>query len=608
MFRIRINNEFIDLENETDLSFIFENQLFSSDIKLSRTIEFTIFNTPKNAAIFNFANNVEFDGSFVRRSHNAELWFSGGIIKGLIYITNFNDNKYSATFVYGDLLKFKEIKDAGIIKNYLNLQDSILTSESGIIKVGGGYPPYFPDLPYDFAFYNYKSNVQASEKMAGKINMFPSVKLYYLLQKCAEHFNINLSFPEYDFEYYAGNTVIILNKMQIASNVAITNIQGDSLTDFTISGDAEINTYFSKSNLNFYFYEQYTDSYGTVRYRIVNKALKCLTAKVPMLITFNNDFYFAIQKSNSALKNFGTVNSPRFTIQSGDSVYINKGESFQFILTNYYTFVPKLFGNDYYTSVNLTTTLNNINFVAKCEDAIDLQYGDYFPLNENLPDLTFIDLLKIFANLTSTAIIWNEETQTIEFFRYDFDFSNQLDLTDNLISLNSVNRYLPDFAQENNIICDSEEYVSNSFKFKKTYRIVNENLEKEKEFYKIPLNDGNKQIFDNYENIFVDDFEKQNDGTFKVKAKKSTIAKRNNSYSQKLAPLSDFYVEYPTYNNNFLNLLEQSTIVEAKVRMYLFQFFQLNEKTIIRINNTSYTIITAKYSNNNVTLTLAKLR
>lgn len=606
MFRIRINNEFIELENEIELSFIFENQLFSSDIKLSRTIEFTIFNTPKNAAIFNFANNVEFDGSFVRRSHNAELWFSGGIIKGLIYITNFNDNKYSATFVYGDLLKFKEIKDAGIIKNYLNLQDSILTSQSGIIKAGGGYPPYFPDLPYDFAFYNYESNVQGSEKMAGKINMFPSVKLYYLLQKCAEHFNINLNYPEYDFEYYAGNTVIILNKMQIASNVAITNIQGDSLTDFTISGDAEINTYFSKSNLNFYFYEQYTDI--RIRYRIVNKALKCLTAKVPMLITFNDDLDYAIQKNNSALKNFGTVNSPRFTIQSGDSLYINKGESFQFILTNYYTFVPKLFGNDYYTSVNLNTNLNNINFVAKCEDAIDLQYGDYFPLNENLPDLTFIDLLKIFANLTSTAIIWNEDTHTIEFFRYDFNFSNQLDLTDNLISLNSVNRYLPDFAQENNIICDSEEYVSNSFKFKKTYRIVNENLEKEKEFYKIPLNDGNKQIFDNYENIFVDDFEKQNDGTFKVKAKKSTIAKRNNSYSQKLAPLSDFYVEYPTYNNNFLNLLEQSTIVEAKVRMYLFQFFELNEKTIIRIHNTSYTIITAKYSNNNVTLTLAKLR
>lgn len=167
---------------------------------------------------------------------------------------------------------------------------------------------------------------------------------------------------------------------------------------------------------------------------------------------------------------------------------------------------------------------------------------------------------------------------------------------------------MPDFAQENNIICDSDEYVSNSFKFKKTYRIVNENLEKEKELYKIPLNDGNKQIFDNYENIFVDDFEKQSNGTFKVKAKKATIAKRNNSYSQKLAPLSDFYVEYPTYNNNFLNLLEQSTIVEAKVRMYLFQFFQLNEKTIVRINNTSYTIITAKYSNNNVTLTLAKLR
>ena len=164
--------------------------------------------------------------------------------------------------------------------------------------------------------------------MTGKINMFPSVKLYYLLQKCAEHFNINLSFPEYDFEYYAGNTVIILNKMQIASNVAITNIQGDSLTDFTISGDAEINTYFSKSNLNFYFYEQYTDSYGTVRYRIVNKALKCLTAKVPMLITFNNNLNYAIQKSTSALKNFGTVSSPRFTIQSGDSLYINKENHF----------------------------------------------------------------------------------------------------------------------------------------------------------------------------------------------------------------------------------------------------------------------------------------
>lgn len=594
MIRLRVDNNFIELEEKTDLSFIFENQLYSSDIKLSRTIEFNIPATSNNKKFLNFANRPDFDGNKIRYKYIAELWYSGGKIDGELLINEFSDNNFKAIFIYGNLLKFKEIKEKGEISTYLNLPDKI------------EYPyqllNYLDNInsPVPFAFFNYLNGVPDDEKLDGVINLMPTVNFNYLLQSCADFLNILLNFPE-NYDSLSKKLGIVLNKMKISSYLTITDIQGNSLTDFTISGDAEINTYFSKSNLNFYFYEQYTDSYGTVRYRIVNKALKCLTAEVPMLITFNDDLNFAIQKNNSALKNFGTVNSPRFTIQSGDSVYINKGESFQFILTNYYTFVPRLFGNDYYTSVNLTTTLNNINFVAKCEDAIDLQYGDAFPLNENLPKLTFLDLLNIFANLTYCSFIWNEDTQTIEFFNYEFNKSNFIDLTERLISINNVKRYLPNFAQNNYIRCNSDKYVKEFNKFKINLQLFNENLETEKDYYVIPLNEGNEN--ENRE-VLITDFEED-----KLVAEKGTLIYYNTDTAKKYHfHINKFKEENDTFiQKNFLDIINNSTTIEVKVQMYLHEFLKINEKTLYKINTILYNVISATFSNNICTLTLVKI-
>jgi len=506
MIRLRIDNNFIELEEKTDLSFIFENQLFSSDIKLSRTIEFNIPATSNNKKFLNFANRPDFDGNKIRYKYIAELWYSGGKINGELLISEFSDNNFKAIFIYGNLLKFKEIKEKGEISTYLNLPDKIT---SPYYSLAFNYLDNVNN-PVPFAFFNYLNGVPDNEKLDGVINLMPTVNFNYLLQSCADFFSANLNFPE-NYDILSKKIGIVLSTMK--EGKFPFRVFGNLYNSLNYTGE-NFENYFEFSTNNFVFYAFTIDGIPITK----NVNLNCIKAKKSLTLSFDEDLNYTIQFANDYLYNFGTFSNPRFNIKKGDIIFIEKNKYFTFITTNENYFSPIIYVNDKYLN-------QYYNFFANWSGDIDcsfsygedgnMNFGDDFYLTTNLPKLTFLDLLNIFANLTYSSFIWNEDTQTIEFFNYEFDKSNFIDLTERLISINNVKRYLPNFAQNNYIRCNSDKYVKEFNKFKINYQVFNENLETEKDYYVIPLNEGNKNEKDE---VLITDFEED-----KLVAEKGTL-------------------------------------------------------------------------------------
>ena len=61
--------------------------------------------------------------------------------------------------------------------------------------------------------------------------------------------------------------------------------------------------------------------------------------------------------------------------------------------------------------------------------------GMFIRLQENLPEVTLVDLLKTFAAITKRGIDYNVETNTISFFDFNFNKSNGINLDDKVIDV-----------------------------------------------------------------------------------------------------------------------------------------------------------------------------
>lgn len=566
MIRLRIDNNFIELEEKTDLSFIFENQLYSSDIKLSRTIEFNIPATSNNKKFLNFANRPDFDGNKIRYKYNAELWYSGGKINGELLINEFSDNNFKAIFIYGNLLKFKEIKEKGEISTYLNLPDKIT---SPYYSLAFNYLDNVNN-PIPFAFFNYLNGLPDNEKLNGVINLLPTVNFNYLLQSCADFFNILLNFPE-NYDSLSKKLGIVLSTMK--EGKFPFRVFGNLYNSLNYTGE-NFENYFEFSTNNFVFYAFTIDGIPIT----INVNLNCIKAKKSLTLSFDEDLNYTIQFANDCLYNFGTFSNPRFNIKKGDIIFIEKNKYFTFITTNENYFSPIIYVNDKYLN-------QYYNFFANWSGDIDcsfsygedgnMNFGDDFYLTTNLPKLTFLDLLNIFANLTYSSFIWNEDTQTIEFFNYEFDKSNFIDLTERLISINNVKRYLPNFAQNNYIRCNSDKYVKEFNKFKINLQLFNENLETEKDYYVIPLNEGNKNEKDE---VLITDFEED-----KLVAEKGTLIYYNNCSNLLISPASAY---------STINLTSNTTKLIVGSGSWYFYF------SINLLPNVTY-VISNKYIINN---------
>jgi len=135
MTRFNVGGTMLDIPANLSLTFSKKNILLSIDgIECDRTASFTLPTTPTNDAALGVARDYHFTGQSMRVKIEAQM-VDGTIVRdGFLYVTEYNGKGYECTFIYGENVGLKTIKESGAVSTYLRNQayipDSVTWSVS----------------------------------------------------------------------------------------------------------------------------------------------------------------------------------------------------------------------------------------------------------------------------------------------------------------------------------------------------------------------------------------------------------------------------------------------------------------------------------------------
>ena len=578
MIRFRIiGGGYLELPDIFEFQFAFNNSLFSFDnMKVNRTTEFQIPATPNNNLLFNFSNEPSADGTYLRTSKPAQLFYDGGVINGTLFIGKYSGGSYSAIFVYGELTKLKDIKDKGAIRNYCSFTNEILIDDAYIVNgcAANGV------LPYNFRFYKYQNGIADVDKLTTIINMLPTVKLSYLTAEAASALGVSV-----DFTGLTGyNSIgLILNDNKANPTPETVTASGITKSTLALTGGSG---YFDTGTVTFKY-----KPLNTIFWK--NQDVKVFVCKQDLTIKFNSNYGFFGVVGNSSTNFLTTAaNAKSFpSIVSGTEIQLKKDEYFTFVnLLDYFLQEPI---DDFDTNISLS-------FDVWSGDAGSADVGETYPLQANLPDITFVDLLKIYATLFKCGIEFNPVTSVFSFFKFDFDKSTAVDIDSILVAEKSVDRTFLDYARKNTVNFKSEEYVTTPYFLQ--YNIQNANIADEKSLITIPFSDG---VLSTNSDVLVHDFETVD--PFAKKGKEITIAVCSKTSGQNyLKHISQLYQNF-TVDDNLTSLIANSTTVEVTIKQSDAVFLKIKNNNVYKYRGKHYICINGTHSGNTSDLTLIKI-
>ena len=565
MIRFKITgSDFLELKDGTNINFQYNNSTLNiGNVKLSRSTEFMIPKTPKNESLLLFSSDIAGAGAMMRRKVNAEAHHSsGGYLKGYLSIKSYSKGDYSAIFVYGELEALKKTLEMGNIGTYVTTSEQ-LTTNSGRATTSAQNASGV--LLNNFDFYRYISDVPVSQRFATTINMSPTVKLRYLLAICATATGINLD-STFDSDPVKGMGMVLKGKAKALTAQNLQLIDSPNVSFFEAFGSAV--PLFNEITV-----------FDTIANARAMQAISNLTLKFEQIYDAVLNISGNIASSIDEFGNY-TIEKGDYKLTAGQWFYVASSE-------NYYL------GN----LVQPFTYLIDVNVnVVKDFIAGDVELGENYVLSANLPELTFNDLLKTTAGVMLSGLGFDEATNTLSLFDFNYNKANSIEIDGILIEIESVDRTFLDYCRVNEIRFKSEDYVSNDSSI--VYSIDNANLSDKKTIYTIPLNDGIKA-----ENgAYIKDFRYENEWKKTAKTDSLVIASKT---SENLEHISRIYENFPTILNSKLKtIIENSTTVKVKLRMYLYQFLAITYRTTLKYRGIHYTIYEATYSNGVVSATL----
>lgn len=605
MIVFNINGETLDLYANTGLQVQRGNMLFAfDDIELSRSTSFEVPATPNNNRIFALANDPLQAGGVARKRLQAQLQYSAGVIDGYLYITESSAKSYKLLFVFGELMKLKEIKEAGKIEEYLNVDWDITWSDSL-------YPVYTNNaLARINPFYaiRYKNGVQDYWQQG--INIMPSFLLKSLTDVCAEYFGVALTRNSNTADRYR---LVIPKPLQKDDGVTQQLIKDES---GTIDHNGIDNDILQVENIKVNYFRQYVAMPWQCQFWV---ARQDMTIKFAQGIS---DSYFLMTTKQSAYGNtvFDFLGGYTFPIEyeeaanrnnsdywqgeplGGRSIEIKAGTPFTLMTPANYIYNETTYGEYGFSSEPVPFSFE----IAIGSLSSTVEYGNIIKAAANLPDVTFVDLLKTEAALLGKALYYTTNGG-ITYEDCNYGTWARLEVSDEqLISIGSVTRTFGDYARRNLIQFDSAEYVPDGERVDKAYAIDNDNIEAEKELLQIPFSEGARySILNNV--AFVDDTQREETTKDGEQVVKYTI---DGGKFSLLYCGDSGYMERPTVATAewLQNLLIQSTKISAQIKMPLFQFMQLSEKTVILLRGGTYVWTRLQWSGDVATMELNRVR
>ena len=613
MMQLLCNNVLLDLKQGTSFQFKKSNILFAfDDIECERTMSFDIPDTPNNEVVLGFAKNPAFSGASMRRRLNATL-MDGIVVKhGYLYVDAYEKGNYKAIFVTGELLGLQQIRDAGKLADLAIFNDTVVwkdglvpdlpnraTDNWNIVKYSqAGSPPhpswlikYVVDTivaANNLPTINIPASGQGLRVITGIPQLLkPTVVSFARAIASGNWVDVDKTYPyprittlaihangadlsglfttvDYDVEYrrhwedYDFQTMKpVLRTVTYAGNVQ--HLVTTQKVKLTFSRDFPADTYIG----TFYDYGQYTGGFGFFGDRSFGK--------------YWNGSQSVTTRSGEPL--------------AGRTVVLEAGTSFVFVresdLLDYTQYTEDTTTNETWEQgwKNVRSAFEVTGVTIEGDG--DAVVGNTVRLQDNLPDITLVDLLKAVAALTVKLLNYtNEEGVTFDDLDTDTWQTKELD---GVMSIETVNRKFGDYAQRNTLQFDSDSTLAQSARIISAYVIDNDNLESVKELQTVPFSEGGV----NYEGA-VEIVEVAEDNE---KDTVSDAATSVTSMARASLPI----------NENLQNLCDASTGVAIKASMSFLEYNNIGANTRIHYDGVLYVWTEGTWQNGVATLKLSQI-
>lgn len=585
MIRFNIEGEYLEIPADFSVQLQKKNPLFAFDkLECERSVSFGVPATPKNDRIFALSKWIAGDGIGMRRRYVAQMQ-AGAVAKdGYLYVSTFQDGKYNCVFVTGELLGLQDIKALGKIADFMTFQDTCTVTDRAADMLR---PSQAEALLYANVAYRKSSFVKTYT---------PSVSLPLLYDAIVQARGITAAPIPTECE---GVRIIPTAPKGVDEEQTFTQTMIDPEQP---EGQTPANP-FNSLTFDGRLFEYYDEDYGVAIAQAGSIAsnqyylLRQFKAKTNLRIKFPNDWpdnlYLYDFTAGEFLGDRGFDKEPnqQGVTPNGDPLAgrtIDMPAETCFLVVNSDDFMytrTSVMGSSYYDYGFLFSDPDSDfdrSFTLTVKSASgEVPVGDLVRLQDNLPDVTFTELLKIIAAISGKVLNYDDQNG-ITFDDLDFDTWPTFEVSD-VFKRGEMARKFSDYAQQNTILFSSDDFIPEPERLSRVYDIFNENLEQEKQLLKIAFSEG--QQLDNA--IY-----------FPEKPSKQTIAASGEQYLTRVTLPACAGIQ---------RLCDASTAVQIQARMPMLLFERLSAKTAIYFDGVRYVWTEATWNKNAVTLKLSKI-
>lgn len=583
------NGVVLDLPENAGLQFTHDNPLFAFDkMSCERTTEFALPSTPTNDRVLALARIPAYDGEGMRRKFDAQLQCGTVIQDGYLYVSAFDGSAYKATFVCGELVPLQKIKELGKIGEFMTYDDTI--------KVGYSPLSGYTARLNGWRWYNVRYTKPIADEYRPSINLpkiyedvitAKSITAGALPGQAAHLWLVSVQKPINQDVHF----ICELNETDQPDADQPVELFNSLSSDDTIFDTQDTQYEVEILNLSQY--------YHVLQFKAKTDILLKMPDNWPSTMYV---YDLSLQHDGGAYehfygdRSFGKDYITQTVTHNGDplagrSVKILAGECFSFVSEEYYTYFrvqDPMTGDWLYTRGFMlqndpTFACDYTIHVQSLNDTLNV--GEICRLQDNLPDITFVELLKVFAAVSGRVLNYDSVTG-ITFDELDISSWSTIDITGKVIKRGEVRRTFADYARANYILYASADDVRE--RVRKKYEVDNDNLAEEKQLQEIPFSEGD--YADMYpENIFI-----HTDTNAQVLGADSSTE-------------GDLLrVTLPT-NAGLAALCNASTQVKMQVRMTLAEYNAITPKTKILCEGTEYVWTARSWQKDVADFTLAKI-
>ena len=553
-------NDYIDIERQ-DIGLKSNNNLFVLQLKYDRSFSFTIPATDRNNRIFFNSNRVDFSLQALRGDIPAVMYVADKQIDGFLKILSATQNRYNAAFYYNQIFPF-DISQK--IATYLNLSDSFNWNAAATVYDGGGAG--LP--PVSFGLYRYRLAYGGSGVPA-YINYLPSVTMKRLLDECAAASGVNYYFDITDPTELADKQARFERLMiKLKSAKAKQRIK----VEVTPRSDS------------FFLYEFPFDIYAfnLLTSRLVFSILHLSTILMHLFfLRFRRDCKLTFQNLPTS-HNWGvwTNNYQRIPINNGTTLTFEAGDSIIF----YNRDRP-------FDDQALRDAYNEtFRFVFELTEEM-MTYGDVYYLQDNLPDVTYVDLLTTTAYALGLSL--TSDIENSRFILSDYTLASSPTLTIDSVTVRDEHLIeIDDLGISGIVDFDSSSWVLEEMKLKLAIGSGEGNN------VRLPFSEERK--YRDTEDVVIRDLA-LNDNVYDISSsEKDVLCIYNN-------PPNIYLQRFNFMESRLPSIINSGIVVSLKIAQSQSKFLELSATTRIIYKNKTFAIVEATNKDNVTSLKMIRL-